>query len=63
MDKHDLRCTVSLNLSVIEHYPEIYEAYAPLRALLQPLRPALDLALTYTDGEPLALMPFIVDFE
>lgn len=26
MDKHDLRCTVSLNLSVIEHYPEIYEA-------------------------------------
>ena len=26
MDKHDIRCTVSLNFSVIEHYPEIFEA-------------------------------------
>ena len=26
MDKHDIRCTVSLNLAVIEHYPEIFEA-------------------------------------
>jgi peptidoglycan/xylan/chitin deacetylase (PgdA/CDA1 family) len=26
MDKHDIRCTASLNFSVIEHYPEIFEA-------------------------------------
>jgi peptidoglycan/xylan/chitin deacetylase (PgdA/CDA1 family) len=26
MDKHDIRCTMSLNLSVYEHYPEIMEA-------------------------------------
>ncbi len=26
MDKHDIRCTVSLNFAVIEHYPEIFEA-------------------------------------
>lgn len=26
MDKHEIRCTVSLNFSVIEHYPEIFEA-------------------------------------
>jgi len=26
MDKHNIRCTVSLNFSVIEHYPEIFEA-------------------------------------
>ena len=25
MDKHNIRCTVSLNFSVIEHYPEIFE--------------------------------------
>ena len=42
---------------------ELFEAYAPLRALLKPLRPALDLALTFEDGESLALMPFVVDWE
>ena len=26
MDKHDIRCTISLNLSVYEHYPAIMEA-------------------------------------
>ena len=26
MDKHDIRCTMSLNLAVYEHYPEIMEA-------------------------------------
>jgi allantoinase len=26
MDRHDIRCTISLNLSVYEHYPEIMEA-------------------------------------
>jgi len=26
MDKHDIRCTISLNFSVIQHYPEIFEA-------------------------------------
>ena len=26
MDKHDIRCTISLNFSVIDHYPEIFEA-------------------------------------
>src|SRR5882724_8674376 len=26
MDRHDIRCTVSLSLSVYEHYPEIREA-------------------------------------
>lgn len=26
MDKHDITCTISLNFSVIEHYPEIFEA-------------------------------------
>ena len=26
MDKHNIRCTISLNFSVIEHYPEIFEA-------------------------------------
>ena len=26
MDKHDIRCTISLNLAVYEHYPEIIEA-------------------------------------
>jgi len=25
-DRHDIRCTVSLNFGVIEHYPEIWEA-------------------------------------
>jgi peptidoglycan/xylan/chitin deacetylase (PgdA/CDA1 family) len=25
MDRHDIRCTVSLNFSVIDHYPEIWE--------------------------------------
>ena len=26
LDKHDIRCTVSLNLAVLEHFPEIAEA-------------------------------------
>ena len=26
MDKHNIRCSISLNFSVIEHYPEIFEA-------------------------------------
>ena len=29
--------------------------------VLAPLRPALDLALTFEDGEALALMPFVVE--
>ncbi|MEO1267324.1 MAG: signal peptide peptidase SppA, partial [Myxococcota bacterium] len=41
---------------------ELFEAYAPLRTVLQPLRPALDLALTFEDGEPLAMMPFILQW-
>jgi len=40
---------------------EVYEAYAPIRQLLKPLRPALDLALTFKDGEALALMPFVIE--
>ena len=26
LDKHNIRCTVSLNLAVLEHYPEVAEA-------------------------------------
>ena len=26
MDRHDIRCTVSINISVLDHYPEIFEA-------------------------------------
>ncbi len=26
MDRHDIRCTVSISISVLEHYPEIFEA-------------------------------------
>lgn len=40
---------------------EVYEAYAPIRELLAPLSPALDLALTFEDGEALALMPFTLE--
>jgi signal peptide peptidase SppA len=40
---------------------QVYEAYAPIRLLVAPLRPALDLAVTFDDGEALALMPFTVE--
>ena len=26
MDRHDIRCTVSINISVLDHYPEVFEA-------------------------------------
>jgi allantoinase len=26
MDRHDIRCTVSISMSVLDHYPEIFEA-------------------------------------
>jgi protease-4 len=38
-----------------------YEAMAPLRALLAPWRAALTLGLLYEDGEPLALLPFLLE--
>ena len=41
---------------------QIWDAYAPLRQLAQPLRPALDLGVLYADGEALALMPFVVQW-
>lgn len=40
----------------------IYEAYAPLRHLLAPLRPAIDLGVLFADGEALALLPFKTDY-
>lgn len=40
---------------------QLYDAYAPARALIAPLRPALDIALTYSDGEALALMPVMLE--
>ncbi len=41
---------------------QIYQAYGPVRDLLNPLRPALDLAVIFKDGESLALLPFATDW-
>ena len=50
-------------LALIFSTAETWAAYGPLRELLEPLRPALDLALVYDDGEALALLPYRLELK
>jgi len=42
---------------------ELWQAYGPLRALLEPMRPALDLALLFRDGEAVSMLPFVLKWK